>query len=163
MELINFDKLSAALAEFADFAAEQYKANLIRDGRPASGELMNTITTSIRQGEKEWVVSLNLQDYWKYIEYGTKGRKTGNPGRKFPPVNKILQWVQIKPGLPKPATLPEQQDLARRIAGKIYWYGTKGKPSLEDAKQFAIAKYRQQISEALGHDMIDYIRKIVRD
>lgn len=158
--LIDLAELRAVLEDFAEAAAKEYAAQLDRDGRRASGLLEDRIETIVRAGDREYIVALNLQDYWKYVENGTRGRKTGNPGRKFPPVNNILEWVNVKPNLPRPAGISPEQ-FARKVAGKIYWYGTEGKPSLATARAKTIAEWRAKISAALGHDMTNYIRKVV--
>lgn len=163
-DLINFDHLREVLEEYGEAVAEQYKANLVRDGRPASGKLQQSIVTRVRVNGGDYIVEMDLEEYWKWIEHGTGGRsplaKIHNPRRKFPPVNKLLEWVKVKPGLPRPQNLTQEQ-FARKIAGKIYWYGTEGKPSLEDAKRDVAAEWRERIEEALHHDMYYYIRKIL--
>lgn len=163
-ELINLDNLLAVLEEYGEAVAEQYKANLVRDGRPASGKLQDSISTHVRVDGGDYIVEMDLEEYWKWIEHGTGGRsplaKIYNPNRKFPPVNKLLEWVRIKPRLPKPQGITEEQ-FARKIAGKIYWYGTEGKPSLEDAKRDVTAEWRERIEAALQHDMYNYIRKVL--
>lgn len=160
---MDFEELNKVLEEYRVFVEQQYKDNLIRDGRPASGALIDSIRTEVRFDGTTYEVTMYLQDYWKYIEEGTKGRKTGNPSRKFPPVDKILSWVQVKPNLPKPGTLEEQMKYARRIAGKIMWYGTKGKPSLEDAKRTAMDEFGDRIASALGRDITYYIVKVLQE
>ena len=159
-ELISFPNVEAVLREFADAVAAQYKDNLRASGRPASGALEKSITTEVRIGERSWSVTMTLEDYWKYIEYGTRGRHTGNPHRKFPPLDKILAWVQIKPNLPKPTDLTPEQ-FARRVAGKIMWYGTTGKDDLARAKRDTIAEFEGRLAEALRLDVTDYIHKIL--
>ena len=164
MELMNLDNLREVLEEYAEAVRQEYIANLERDGRPASGELINTMTARVDYGDNAFEVVLNLKEYWKYIEYGTKGWYTGNPGRKFPPVNKILDWIQIKPVIPRPDSrgrIPTPQQLAYLIGRKIQQFGTKGRADLTEAKMNVTERYRQRIAEALGHDMKDYIRKIV--
>lgn len=161
MELMNLDNLRKVLEEYAEAVRQEYIANLERDGRPASHQLIDTMTARVEYGDNAFEVVLNLKEYWKYIEYGTKGWYTGNPGRKFPPVSKLLEWIQIKPDFPRPATLPEQRSLAYALAHKIQQFGTKGRADLTEAKMNVTERYRQRIAEALGHDMKDYIRKIV--
>lgn len=160
-DLITFDHLRAVLEDYGRAVAEQYKANLVRDGRPASGKLEKSITTHVEREGRFFVVQMDLEEYWKYIEHGTRGRKTGNPTRKFPPVDKLLQWIQVKPGFPRPATLEGKLKEARRIAGKIYWYGSKGAPSLQDAKETVTRSWRDRLEEALQHDIYDYILKVL--
>lgn len=122
------------------------------------------MTARVEYGDDAFEVVLNLKEYWKYIEYGTKGWYTGNPGRKFPPANKILEWIRVKPVIPRPDSrgrIPTPQQLAYLIGRKIQQFGTKGRADLTEAKMNVTERYRQRIAEALGHDMKDYIRKIV--
>lgn len=161
-ELMNLDNLRAVLEEYGRAVAEQYKSNLRRDGRPASGDLIQSITTRVVSGDREWEVQMSLKDYWKYIEYGTRGRLTGNPSRKFPPVSAILRWIQVKPSFPSPASLPEQKSLAYLIGRKIRDFGTKGRADLTEAKMTVTEQWRDRISAALGRDMAVYIERIIK-
>lgn len=160
-ELNDMPALRAVLEEYGRAVADEYIANLKRDGRPASGELIQSITTRVAVNGKEWEVQMSLADYWKYIEYGTKGWYTGNTSRKFPPVSALLKWIQVKPGFPTPATLPEQKRLAFLIGRKIRDFGTQGRADLTEAKMSVTERFRGRIAEALGHDMTDYIRKVL--
>lgn len=167
-DLIKLDNLLAVLEEYGQAVAEQYKLNLQRDNRPASGALERSINTRVRTERGEFIVEMDLESYWKYIEYGTGGRspnaKIYNPTRKFPPVSKLLEWIRVKPVLPRPdasGKIPTPEKLARQIAGKIYWYGTEGKPSLQDAMTDTTEAWRERIQEALGHDLENYIRVVL--
>lgn len=167
-DIINLDNLRAVLEDYGRAVAQRYKENLVRDGRPASGALERSITTRVRTDRGEFIVEMDLEEYWKYIEFGTGGRspsaKIYDPGRKFPPVNKLLEWVRVKPVIPRPGgdgKIPTPEQLARRIAGKIFWYGTSGKPSLTDAMRDVTDEWRERIQEALGRDLGNYIRKVL--
>lgn len=161
-------ELRAVLEEYGQAVAEQYKKNLERDNRLASRKIVTppSCTTRVSVDGREWEVTMTLEDYWKYIEYGTKGRVNGNPGRKFPPVDKILSWIQVKPVIPRPdakGRIPSPQSLAFLIGRKIRDFGTKGRADLTEAKMEVTERYRQRIAEALGHDMENYIRKVFAD
>lgn len=160
-QLIDFDELNAVLTEYGEAVKQQYIDNLKRDGRPASGDLIQSITTRVVTGDREWVVEMSLKDYWKYIEYGTRGWYTGNPTRKFPPINKILEWINVKPGFPRPATLPERKSLAYLIGRKIRDFGTRGRADLTEAKMTITEQFRPRIEAALARDMTTYIRRIL--
>lgn len=160
-QLIDFDELNAVLTEYGEAVAAQYKDNLIRDGRPASGDLIQSITTRVVTGDREWVVEMSLKDYWKYIEYGTRGWYTGNTSRKFPPVSAILKWIQVKPGFPVPSSLPKQKSLAYLIGRKIRDFGTRGRADLTEAKMSVTEQFRPRIEAALARDMTTYIRRIL--
>lgn len=162
--MVDLNELKAVLEEYAEAVKQEYIANLKRDGRPASGELINTITTNVRAGDKEFIVSLNLKDYWKYIEYGTRGWYTGNTSRKFPPVSAILKWVQVKPVLPRPdakGRIPSPKSLAFLIGRKIRDFGTRGRADLTEAKMSVTEQFRPRIEAALARDMTTYIRRIL--
>ena len=163
-DLINFDNLRAVLEEYGKAVAEQYKANLRRDGRPASHKLEDSIETFVDVDGQDFIVRMRLEEYWKYIEYGTKGWYTGNTSRKFPPVSAILQWIQVKPVIPRPdakGRIPSPQSLAYLIGRKIRDFGTKGRADLTEAKMEVTEQWRERIAEALGHDMQYYIRKVL--
>lgn len=154
-------RLRAVLEEYGQAVAQQYKDNLVRDGRPASGDLIRSITTFVEVNGQGYEVKMSLNDYWKYIEYGTKGWLTGNTSRKFPPPAAIEHWIQVKPGLPKPSTIQERKSLAYLIGRKIRDYGTKGRADLTEAKMTITEQYRERIAAALGADMVNYIRKVI--
>ena len=160
-ELLNLDNLRAVLEEYGKAVAEQYKANLKRDGRPASHKLEQSIHTHVDVDGQDFVVRMDLEEYWKYIEYGTRGRLTGNPSRKFPPLKAIEDWIDVKPGLPKPSTIPQKKSLAFLIGRKIRDFGTQGRADLTEAKMEVTEQWRERIEAALQHDMYNYIRKVL--
>lgn len=163
-DLINFDNLRAVLEEYGKAVAEQYKGNLRRDGRPASGDLERSITTRVVVDGKDFVVQMDLNAYWKYIEYGTKGWFTGNTSRKFPPVDALMKWIEIKPVIPRPdakGRIPSPRSLAFLIGRKIRDFGTQGRADLTEAKMDVTEQWRGRIEAALQHDMYNYIRKVL--
>lgn len=164
-ELLNLDNLRAVLEDYGEAVATQYKANLARDNRPTGADsLRNSIKTHLEVGDHSYIVEMDLKDYWKWIEHGTKGRQTGNPSRKFPPLGKIEDWIQVKPVIPRPADggkAPTPKQLAFLIGRKIREFGTEGKTSLGDAKETTWNEWRTRIEEALRSDMYDYVRKIM--
>lgn len=95
-------------------------------GTNASGTLSNSITGLVKQNDKYINISIQLEDYWKYIEYGSKPH--------FPPIDKIREWIKVKPVLPQPINgkLPTENQLAYLISRKISKVGTKPKPFLNN-------------------------------
>lgn len=105
-----------------------YKSTLENKGKRASGALIDTIKHKIKVQGKWIEISLNLQDYWYYVENGRK------PG-KFPPPDAIKRWIQIKPILPRPNSngkIPTENQLAFLIGRKIYREGIKPTHALRD-------------------------------
>ena len=71
----------------------RYQDNLIRDGKIATGNLLNSIDYKVQYNDREIWVELHLEEYYKWVENGR------GPG-KFPPPDKILEWIRIKPVIP---------------------------------------------------------------
>lgn len=123
MELTNIQNI---INEFTD----TLKSVISSNGSNASGTLSKSITGIVKMNDKYLTVSISLEDYWKYIEYGT------NP--HFPPVDKIREWIRVKPVLPRPLAsgkLPTENQLAFLIGRKISKFGTKPKPFLNNTKE----------------------------
>lgn len=123
MELTTIQNI---INEFTD----TLKSVISSNGSNASGTLSKSITGIVKMNDKYLTVSISLEDYWKYIEYGT------NP--HFPPVDKIKEWIRVKPVLPRPLAsgkLPTENQLAFLIGRKISKFGTKPKPFLNNTKE----------------------------
>ena len=123
MELTTIQNI---INEFTD----TLKSVISSNGSNASGTLSKSITGIVKMNDKYLTVSISLEAYWKYIEYGT------NP--HFPPVDKIREWVRVKPVLPRPLAsgkLPTENQLAFLIGRKISKFGTKPKPFLNNTKE----------------------------
>lgn len=125
------DKLElTTIQAITDDFVVQLKNKLDSNGTNASGDLSKSIKGIVKQNGKYIVVSIQLNEYWKYIEYGTKPH--------FPPVDKIREWISVKPVLPRPmksGKLPTANQLAFLIARKISKVGTKPKPFLNNTKE----------------------------
>ena len=115
--------------------------------------LLNSISRIyLTQVEKHTAIELylDLADYYYYIE---NGRSAG----RFPPVDKILQWIHAKPILPREidGKLPTEQQLAYLIGRKIANEGFEGSHDLENTKNSLEAEFTERIKEALEQDFIN--------
>lgn len=145
--MLEFKHLQEALAEYAQAIADRYKQNLESSGRRATGELITSINTNITVNGNEYAIELNLQDYWYYVE---NGRSAG----KFPPPDKILEWIRVKPILPHPdknGNLPTEKQLAYLIGRKIAEEGFEGSNDLEHTMEEV--DYNAIIEEAFDADV----------
>lgn len=109
-----------------DFVVE-LKNKLKANDSNASGTLSNSIRGIVKQNGKYIVISIQLEDYYQFVE---NGRKAG----KYPPINAIKNWISVKPVLPRPlksGKLPTANQLAFLIARKISKVGIKPKPFLK--------------------------------
>lgn len=98
---------------------ERYKSEIKNSGHNASGELANTASYKVKWDGKYFELYFSLQDYWKYLENGTKPH--------FPPIDKIEQWVRVKPIVPQAMNgrVPTTKQVAYLIARSISIKGTK--------------------------------------
>ena len=159
MELIDLTELQQVLQDLANDIRDNYKEHLeFNDRYTKEHKLIDSVKTQVVVGDNAYEVTMTLNDYWKYVEDDTKPH--------FPPVSKILEWVEIKPVIPRPLAsgkIPSPKQLAFLIGRAIYEHGTKGSHDLEKVKDSVIPWYKEKIAIALGHDMENYIRKLVRD
>lgn len=155
MELINLNNVMEVLEQYAQEVRNRYQDRLIQDDRIASGDLLNSVEYQVVRNGMTYEVQLRLEDYWKYVEYGTKPH--------FPPMDKILEWIRVKPVLPRPndnGDLPTPQQLAYLIARSISLHGTEGTEDLEETLLDINQRYKDKLVIALHQDM-DTIMKVV--
>jgi hypothetical protein len=84
----------------------------------------------------------------------------------FPPVKAILDWISVKPILPRPDDEGNMQklrpkSLAFLIGRKIQQHGIEPHPALHRTIEELDKIYHEKLSAALGHDVSNYIRKII--
>ena len=155
--LIDLTNLQQVLQEYAREAEEMYKYQLSLGGKTASRKLIDSVKSNVVVGDQSYEVTLTLQDYWKYVEHGRK------PG-KFPPVGAILNWISVKPIIPRPdadGNIPSPKSLAYLIGRKIEQEGIEPHPALKTTQEELMKIYRERLSAALGHDVENYIRKLI--
>ena len=148
-ELLSLPNVQRVLGEFAVALRNEYQDNLILHNRIASGDLLNSVEYVIDRDGYTYTVSLMLKDYWYYVE---NGRKAG----KMPPIDNILNWIRVKPVLPRPnaeGKLPTPQQLAFLIARKIGEEGTEGTQDLRKATDTIWDTLEDRLYEAIDADV----------
>ena len=116
---MKYDNLEKYLDEFAQSVGDDYIQYLANQNY----QIAKTITTRVEKFDKEYIVYMNLEEYWKYIEYGRK------PGKR-PPINSILKWIRVKGITPRGGIKMSHRSLAYVIARKIGKDGIKARPVL---------------------------------
>lgn len=136
-------ELTQAIQDLVYSIADIYKQNL--ESSKATGNLQN-FQTHITLNDTTFSVVFELEDYWKYVEYGR------GPG-KMPPIKAIESWVRVKPIVPDSRTgkVPNTKQLAYLIARKIGRDGTPAQRPLErtlysDEVETLISAIKQEIS-----------------
>lgn len=158
--LIEWPHVEAVLQSFAEAIREQYRQNLKEHDRfttlGTDTRLVDSVTAFVEAGASAYEVKMTLNDYWKYVEEGTKPH--------WPPPKAILKWVQIKPVIPRPynGRIPSEKSLAFLISRKIAREGTKGTHDLAQARASTIEAFRWQLVEALAEDAAQMIFKFIK-
>ena len=147
----------ATLDEYAEKAKELYKRKLTDKGINASYKLLNSVETTVKRGDDTFTVSINLEDYWIFVENGR------GPGR-FPPIDKILEWIRCKPVIPysdSRGRLPTEEQLAFLIARKIAEQGTEPKNVLVETVEELNNYYLPILKQSLERDFARFESEIV--
>lgn len=161
--LLKLDNLTAVLERFAAELEAEYKSNLKRNGRIATGKLHDNAKCEVVKGD--YTVVFHLQDYWKYVEGGRPKTMSGGTGelRKA-----ILKWLEVKQNLPIPkkySKLPTPKRLERgayAISQKIHKEGYKGTQDLSKATDTIYEKFQQEIYDAIDKDFDSAIINIFK-
>lgn len=143
-----FENTYRVLNEYGNRLVELYKKELTDGKINASYDLYNSVRYIFDDDGKSFEIKLELEDYWKYIE---NGRKAG----KFPPIDAISKWIEIKPVMPYPlknGKLPTTPQLAYLIARKIGLEGIEPKPILQKSVDEIMEDIYKDIENALYKD-----------
>lgn len=147
---LSFDNLQIALDSFINDFIYTYKILLIRDDKKASGNLISSLKpVNIQFKNNKYEADISIASYWKYVEYGRR------PG-KFPPINKILNWIKVKPVIPRPMNglkPPTEPQLAFLIARKIARDGIKAGNQFKEALDMTWNRHYNNISNAITEDL----------
>ncbi len=157
-ELIEFPNVAKVLQEYGERVAELYRRNLIESDALASEKLLNSVKYMLKIGATSYEVQLRLEDYWKYLERGTKPH--------WPPVSALRKWVRVKPVLPRPDALgrkPTEDQLAYLIGRKIATEGTEGRWDLSDAVKAANREFERKLIEASAKDLQSTAQWLARE
>lgn len=155
-------KINQAITNIVERMLELYRNQLIDKNINASNTLSNTASTIVEVDGTTLSVSFNLEEYWKYVEYGRR------PGKR-PPIDAIERWIKVKPIIPDPINgrVPTTKQLAFLISRKIGMEGTKAQRPLEkavysDSMELLINQLKNEIVGQLNEQISNEISKIYR-
>lgn len=150
-ETLKLTRTIEVLNEYAEAWANAYRAELIAEGKRATGNLIKSVRGEVVIRNDVYSAVLNVADYYKYVEWGRKR------GGKMPPVSAILKWVQVKPVIARPNTLtgrvPTQQQLAWAIAKSIQQNGIPPTHATRDTNDATFNAFEHKLREALTADL----------
>lgn len=179
-EEVSLDEVAKVILKYAGLIASDIGENLRQptqkssDGSNASGKLEESIEVGpVKYFGNTYNVEISMLDYWKYVNYGTRG------GRKMPPIQAIKKWIidkklrlddggLTKKGYKKPGTLIGSSKkkavlrgqkvsildfVAYKIALKIARYGTQGTYFVNRAVETNMRAFSEELAKAVGKDI----------
>lgn len=147
-------RADSQIRDIVNQIAQRYSKNLMP--AKASGALQD-FTSTIEIKYDKMLIYFNLEDYWKYVEYG---RKSG----KYPPINKIKEWIRIKPIVPRAINgkVPTTNQLAFLISRKIANEGIEAKNYLENTLNES-EDLIERLAERIAEQIIEDNENIIND
>ena len=157
---MEFNRVQKVLTDFVELMRDGYKERLASEGINASGSLSNSVTANVEMDGTIFEVSLTLNEYWKYIEGGRPPTQNNGNGELR---RNILQWIKVKPVLPKPfnGKLPTEEQLAYLISRKIHREGYEGKEPLKKTFEELEIMLKEDLENAFADDIAEDIEKIM--
>ena len=143
-----WEKTYEVLKEYAIELRNTLQDSYINDDRIATGDLLNSVEYIIEKDDRQIEVSLQLKEWWKYVEEDTKPH--------VPPADAMLKYIKAKRILPKPdrnGKLPTPNQLAYLIGRKISEVGTTGTHNVRDTVRLINERYEEKIGQAISEDI----------
>ena len=130
-----------------------YKSKL--EERRASGRLIKSIKTKYEVNGNTYEVSVDLENWWYWIEHGRKPTSKG----KHCPIEPIISWVKAKGIVPREINgkLPTETQLAYAIRHKIDTEGYNGGQYMQKTLDEINDKYTKLLQDALTKCVGSYI------
>jgi hypothetical protein len=154
---LTFDNLNNTLYSFVTDFVETYKSLLIRDGKNPKGDLIRTLKPiGIEFTSNQMSGSIEIADYWKYVEYGRR------PG-KFPPPDAIIEWVKTRPVIPRAKNglkPPTDKQISFLVSRKISEKGIAAGNQYTKALDICWNRWKDKIEEAVSQDIQNYLNTI---
>lgn len=155
-DALRWDNTRRALEEFGKRLVDKYREELKARNKSATGKLAKTAKYVVKSGHTYIFVALNLEDYWKYVEYGRE------KGKKFPPLNAIAKWIDAKPVIPRPdknGRLPTTRQLSFLIARKIATKGIRPTNIFEKSVEAVYEQMDEALEAAITADIGEYVTR----
>ena len=150
---MKFSRTEALLNSFAQTIVNRYRDKI---SEYSSGKLYKTIDYTITSKSDSYLVTINLEEYWKFIE---KGRRAG---AKMPPVSAIENWIKVRKIIPRPVALksgkqrvPTVQQLAYVIARSIARNGIAARPFMRESIEDTMKDFQSKLSAAVREDVLE--------
>ena len=152
---MEFKNVVQFLNDFGKELADKYQRKLVNDDAVSSGKLLNSIKYIFKKNNTSFEISMEMAEYWKYVE---NGRKSG----KFPPISAIRESAKATPVMPRPynGKLPTENQLAFLISRSIAKKGIRPKPIFKDSIDDLMQYLENGLEDAFTKDVEAEMDKI---
>ena len=142
------ERLNKILEKYKDTIVAQLKNRIGSDGKIATGDLQKSIS-GIVEGKS---ISIFASEYWYVVNYGR------TPGKKMPPIRRIMDWMKIK-GIEttKQNKKKGNRTLAWVIAKKIGEEGIQGTNFFWETVNSIVPLITKDIEDSYLKDINDQI------
>ena len=151
------DILLHILQQYGNLIIDSYRRKLNEGGSNATGLLGNSLTTQVDAEDGIYEVTLQIQDYWKYLEYGRL------PGT-FPNIDAIRKWIQVKPVIPtiqSNGKIPTLEQLTFLISRKIARDGIEPRYYLNNTlDEIDLTPLEEGITRSLENKLDNELRQL---
>ena len=157
MTEIKWTRLHKVLEEYGNRFIQLAKDKMGMNKSYATGELADTMETVVEINDEYFKVSIKLQDYWYYLENGTKPH--------FPPLQAIKDWVEVKGITPEERNgyTPSIEQLPYMIQKSIGKYGTEAHPFFNENKEIVYKEFENNIIYAIDEDIAEWVNDNVTE
>lgn len=151
------DILLHILQQYGNQIIDSYRRKLYEGGSNATGLLGNSLSTTVNAEDGIYEVTLQIQDYWRYLEYGRL------PGT-FPNIDAIRKWIQVKPVIPTVQSngkIPTLEQLTFLISRKIARDGIEPRYYLNNTlDEIDLTPLEEGITRSLEQQLDNELRQL---
>lgn len=179
MSNITLEKTQEALQDFLDTVIKKSKENLNKKGISASGDLSNSLKSTLNVSPNSFEATINSEDYAKFIDRGVKGVKSGsslsgfaykskggkNGLKGMPPPSAFDKWniIRGRAGRDEKGRFLTRKQLNFKTAVGVFMYGIKPTKFLTDPVDEEFSKLPQELIEAYGLDIEIFIELLLNE
>lgn len=157
---MEFTHTKKVLQEYGERVMMSYQNQLDSNGKNASHKLSDSVKCPpVDVNGTIYEVSLQLADYWKWLEGGRPPTQNGGDGELR---RAILDWIKVKHIMPTPfnGKLPTEPQLAYLISRKIHTLGYEGKGLLKKSMD-ANEEFLMNLELALLEDVEKSLEEVL--
>jgi hypothetical protein len=179
---VNNDNVQKTLEEFGQSVIDRAKSNLKKGGKygshNASSQLSNSLAFKLKQSSRSLTFDFYAQDYWKFLDYGVKGKvssakapnspfKFGSgTGKKGGLRASIDRWV-VRKGLAgtrdKQGRFMTRKEMVSMISRSIYLKGTSETKFFREAFESEYKNLDDNIVEKYGLDVESFLKFTLKE